>query len=175
MGRPIGVLAFQGGVAPHCDALRDVGAEPIEVRDAATLARVQGLVVPGGESTAIILAIARASMADALSAFVREGHPTLTTCAGTIVAARPEFGWLDIGVERNGYGPQSHSRCTQADDGRTALVLIRAPKITAVGPQVQVLARLGGDPVLVRQGTVTGATFHPELTTDRSLHATLFA
>ncbi len=175
MAKPVGVLALQGGFAAHCKALGEVGVESLEIRAPADLARVRGLIVPGGESTAILLGIARAGAGAALSAFVREGHPVLTTCAGTIVAATPQLGWLDLEVERNAYGPQSHSRCARADDGRTALVLIRAPRITAVGREVEVLARLDGDPVLVRQGTVIGATFHPELSTDRSLHATLFA
>lgn len=175
MGKPVGVLALQGGVAAHCDALAEIGVDSVQVRQRSTLAQLSGLIIPGGESTAILKAIARAGMGRALSAFVAEGLPVLTTCAGTIIAADAAFAWLDIDVQRNAYGPQSHSRCARADDGTTELVLIRAPRIVAVGPDVDVLARLDGDPVLVRQGTVTAATFHPELTTDRSLHATLFA
>jgi len=175
VGKPIGVLALQGGVAAHCDALEQIGMESVQVRQRSTLGKIGGLIVPGGESTAIRRAILRAGMGAALTALVADGLPVLTTCAGTIIAADATFGWLDIEVQRNAYGPQAHSRCARADDGTTELVLIRAPRIVAVGSGVQVLARLDGDPVLVRQGAVTGATFHPELCEDRSLHATLFA
>jgi 5'-phosphate synthase pdxT subunit len=183
-GARIGVLALQGGFAAHAAALAAIGDHPVEVREAAALAPaagLQGLVLPGGESTTMVNLIDRFALRPALEAFVRSGRPVLATCAGLILAARqvsrpaqPSFGWLDVAVIRNAWGRQLDSFEALADDGSTPLVFIRAPRIVEVGAAVQVLATAGGEPVLVRQGNVTGATFHPELTRDRRIHQAVF-
>lgn len=168
----VGVLALQGGFAAHVESLRALGHRAVEVRTAAHLDGCEGLVLPGGESSVMLRLLARnPSLRDALDAFVATGAPVLATCAGLILAARevvgpaqPSFGWLDVRVRRNAYGPQLHSAEAVADDGETPLVLIRAPRIERVGPAVRVELTLGGEPVLVRQANVVGATFHPELT-----------
>lgn len=166
----VGVLALQGAFAEHVQRLRAFGVEAREVRTEADVAGLHGLVLPGGESTA-----QRRLMSDALAArldaLVADGLPVLATCAGVILAA--DRGWLDVDVARNAYGRQLHSAEAVADDG-TPLVLIRAPRITRVGPSVEILARLGDDPVLVRQGAIVAATFHPELTDDLRVHALAF-
>lgn len=166
----IGILALQGAFAEHAVALRALGHDPVFVRRAADLDGVEGLVFPGGESTAQARLLSD-TLGAALDRLVAAGAPVLATCAGAILAARR--GWLDVDLERNAYGPQLHSAEAVADDG-TRLVLIRAPRITRVGPSVTVLARLHGDPVLVRQGALVAATFHPELTSDRRVHARAF-
>lgn len=177
----IGVLALQGGFAAHARALTDLGHVAVEVRDAAELARCDGLVLPGGESTTQLKLLARHDLEGALDTFVRGGKPILCTCAGLILAAREvrapaqrSFGWIDVTVERNAWGRQISSFESQSDDGKLPLLFIRAPRIVAVGQQAQVLATLDGEPILVRQGNVTGATFHPELTIDRSIHREIF-
>jgi len=166
----VGVLALQGGWAPHATRLAALGHDVVEVRRAADLDGVEGLVLPGGESTAQARLLG-AELAAALDAIVATGAPVLATCAGTILAARR--GWLDAHVRRNAYGPQLHSAEAIADDG-TPLVLIRAPRIEAWGDRVEVLARLHGDPVLVRDGSLLAATFHPELTDDERVHRRAF-
>jgi 5'-phosphate synthase pdxT subunit len=177
----VGVLALQGGFAAHATALAALGDQPVEVRDAAALDGLDGLVLPGGESTTMLALIDRFGLGPALAAFVTGGKPVLATCAGLILAARtvshppqPSFGWLDVAVARNAWGRQRDSFQATADDGLTPLVFIRAPRIVAVGPRARVLATLAGEPILVREGNVTGATFHPELTPDRRLHQAVF-
>jgi 5'-phosphate synthase pdxT subunit len=169
----VGVLALQGGFAAHARALGDAGLEAREVRDARELRAVDGLVLPGGESTAQLRLIERHGLGGELETFVASGRPVLATCAGLILAARRvrpvqrSFGWLDVEVDRNAYGRQLDSFEDVADGEELPLVFIRAPRIAAVGGGVEVLARWRGEPVLVRAGAVTGATFHPELTRDR--------
>ncbi len=180
----IGVLALQGGFAAHAAALRAIGHEAIEVRAAADLAGARGLVLPGGESTAIRTLLARdgGALELAMHAMFREGAPILATCAGLILACKevrhpgaPSFGWIDAAVSRNGWGRQIASTVACDDDGGTPLVLIRAPRIVEVGPDVEVLVRYRGEPVAIRQGGVIGASFHPELTEDRRLHQLAFS
>ncbi len=176
----VGVLALQGGFAAHASALRDAGVEGREVRDARELRGMDGLVLPGGESTAQLRLIERHGLADELEAFFASGRPVLATCAGLILAARRvrpvqrSFGWLDVDVDRNAYGRQLESFEDVADGDGCPLVFIRAPRIAAVGEGVAVLARWRGEPVLVRSGAVTGATFHPELTRDRRVQRLAF-
>ena len=179
----IGVLALQGGFAAHAAALADIGQEPVLVREAGALPALGGLVLPGGESTTMLRLIDRFALGPALDRFVRSGRPVLATCAGLILAARevsrphqPSFGWLDVAVARNAWGRQLDSFEAAADGGALAmpLVFIRAPRLVTLGPGVEVLARVGGEPVLVREGNLTAATFHPELTADRSLHRAVF-
>ncbi|APR80211.1 Pyridoxine biosynthesis glutamine amidotransferase, glutaminase subunit protein [Minicystis rosea] len=177
----IGVLAVQGGFAAHARALRDIGHEAVEVRTPEDLETITGLIFPGGESTVHLKLIDRFGLDGPLRAFAAAGNPILATCAGLILAARrvrspeqPSFGFLDVEVDRNAYGRQRDSFEATDDSGRYSMVLIRAPRIVAVDPTVRVLATFRGEPVLVRQGQITGATFHPELTDDRTLHREVF-
>ncbi len=177
----VGVLALQGGWAAHLRALRDVGCEPVEVRRAEQIDALDGLILPGGESTTHLLLIERFGLRPALDAFVASGRPVLCTCAGLILAAKAvhhpdqdSFGWLDVDVARNAWGRQVHSFEAHADGADLPLLFIRAPRIERVGPDVEITARFEGEPVMVRQGNVVGASFHPELTPDRRVHRALF-
>lgn len=179
----VGVLALQGGYAAHCRRLSELGHEVVEVRTALELDGLEGLVLPGGESTTMLNLLQRrgSELWEALDAFVRSGRPVLATCAGLILAAKrvtgPEqksFGWLDVDVQRNAWGRQLDSFEGTADDGALELVFIRAPRIERVGEGVEVLATLKGEPVMVRQGALTAATFHPELTTQPDVHREVF-
>jgi 5'-phosphate synthase pdxT subunit len=165
----VGVLALQGGVRPHVNALRACGHDAVEVRDVEALRSSEGLVLCGGESTAQMKLIERLGIQDALrDALVTK--PVLATCAGLILLSR--FGVLDVEVKRNAYGSQVHSFEAISDRGRP-LVFIRAPKIERVGA-AEVLDTLNGDPILVQERNLTAASFHPELTEDRSLYALAF-
>ncbi len=166
----IGVLAVQGGFDSHARALTAAGYTPVLVREARDLDGLAGLVLPGGESTTQWKLIARHGLGPAVAAFVRSGKPVLATCAGLILLARavrnpeqPSFGLLDVDVARNAWGRQLDSFEAAPDGGGDPMVFIRAPRIEAVGEGVEVLATYRGEPVLVRQGSVTGAAFHPEL------------
>lgn len=176
----IGVLAIQGDFDAHAVALREVGAEPVLVRKAEHLANVDGLVIPGGESTTFLKFLERDGFLGALEDFVRS-KPTFGTCAGCILLAkevlRPgqqSLGVLDVTVERNAYGRQIDSliemAATTLEGGPMELVYIRAPRIVKAGPGVQVLAEREGFPVLVEQDHIIAATFHPELSNDRRVH-----
>ena len=184
--RGVAVLALQGDFEAHRRALADAGVESFEAKRPADLAGAEGLVIPGGESTTLWKFFEAEPWEEAFTAFAATGRPVLGTCAGAIVLAREVthptqrgLGLIDIGVERNAYGRQAESFV--ADVSAPALgeplpaVFIRAPRIRRVGPGVEVLATHGGEPVLVRQGNVSAATFHPELTPDRRLHREIFA
>ena len=176
----VGVLAIQGDFEAHARALARAGADAVLVRDAKELDGVAALVLPGGESTTIAKGMERLALYEPLRAFAESGRPVLGTCAGAILLAREvtrpaqrSFAALDLAIERNAYGTQLDSFvCTaEVDDPGSALaglecVLIRAPRITRVGPGVRVHARVKGDPALVSQGAVFAATFHPELGAD---------
>lgn len=181
MARPIGVLALQGAFAAHARALTAAGLTAREVRSAADLAGLDGLILPGGESTTQWRLVHRHGLAEPLRAFVASGAPVLATCAGLILVARTveqpaqaSFGFVDVAVARNAWGRQLESFEAHADDGDLPLVFIRAPRVLSVGAGVAVLARYQGEPVLVREGNVMGATFHPELTPTPALHRQLF-
>lgn len=182
----IGVLALQGGVRPHVDAIRDVGADAVEVRLPRDLVDLDALILPGGESTTMRRLIDAYGLREPIASLARSGTPLLGTCAGMILLAEriadgedAVFPLLDIGVRRNGYGRQLDS--FEADLAVPALgledlhgIFIRAPFVTDVGPSVEVLARdADGTPVAVRQGRVLATAFHPELTADRRLHRLL--
>jgi 5'-phosphate synthase pdxT subunit len=182
MTRTVGVLAVQGGFAAHARALEGAGLMARAVRTPDELGRLDGLVLPGGESTAQWRLLGRHGLAGPLRAFVASGAPVLATCAGLILLAtevtepaQPSFALLDVTVARNAWGRQLDSFEALADDGRTPLLFIRAPRIRRVGRALTVLATLAGEPVLVRQGNVTGATFHPELTSSPEIHRAVFA
>lgn len=179
----IGVLALQGDFALHAKALARCGAEAVEVRKPAELAGLDGLIIPGGESTTLLKLMEEWGFVAAIEKFHAEGKPIFGTCAGLIVLAREvlnprqfSLGLVDVTVERNAYGRQRESfeaSGTAALDGRRVpfeMVFIRAPRIRRVGPGVETLAEHGGEPVLARQGTVLVATFHPELTDDTAVH-----
>jgi 5'-phosphate synthase pdxT subunit len=174
----VGVLALQGDFERHEAALRRAGASPVNVRTAQALAEVDGLIIPGGESTTMLKLIGYEQLWDPLAEFLRV-KPVFGTCAGAILLAREvespkqaSFGVMDIAVERNAYGRQIDSHIAQLDLNGQALeaVFIRAPIIRRVGDTVEVLASHRGDPVLVRQGRLMAATFHPELTCDPRVH-----
>jgi len=181
-----GVLALQGDWAAHARVLNAMGVETVLVRTAAELAAVDALVLPGGESTAMLRLMEPENLAKKIGRRVRDGLPVLATCAGLILLAtgttpaQPSLGLLDVHVERNAYGRQVHSRVApisldpeMGQPGTLDAVLIRAPKITRTGPEVRVLGWLGEDPVLVRQNRIIAATFHPELTDEQRVHRLL--
>jgi pyridoxal 5'-phosphate synthase pdxT subunit len=187
----VGVLALQGDFEAHGKALERAGAEPVEVRTAAQLAALDGLVIPGGESTTMLKLLRLENMLEPLAEFGRR-KPIFGTCAGAILVAKEvsnpaqeSLGLMDIAVERNGYGRQVDSRVTQIDPsadfaartqpGELEAVFIRAPIIRRTGPDAKVLAEYQGHPVLVEQGRHLVATFHPELTADPRVHRLFLA
>jgi pyridoxal 5'-phosphate synthase pdxT subunit len=167
----IGVLAVQGDFREHAAMLRRLGAEAVEIRTPEQLEQVDGLVIPGGESTAIMRLIRLYGLDDVLRSFDR---PVFGTCAGMIVLDRAHLGLADILVDRNAYGRQVAS--FEADlelegtDRPLRGVFIRAPRVHERGAEVEVLAELDGEPVLLRDGDVLVASFHPELTDDTRVH-----
>ena len=181
----VGVLALQGDFDAHARALERAGVTPVLVRAAGELARVDALVLPGGESTAMLKGLARDGLEAPLRAFLASGAPVLGTCAGAILLAREvshpaqrSFGALDIDVRRNAYGTQLDSfvATAEVDDPGSPLaglecVLIRAPRITRIAESLLVHARVKGDPALVSRGPVFAATFHPELGRDPRVYA----
>jgi 5'-phosphate synthase pdxT subunit len=176
----IGVLAIQGNFASHAQALTEAGADPVEVRKPDELAGLDGLILPGGESTTMLRFLNKHRFLEVLKDFCGD-HPVFGTCAGAILLARKvlhppqaSLGLLDAIIERNAYGRQIDSTILTAETtlpgGPLEMVFIRAPRIVETGPEVEVLARREGFPVLVRQGALMAATFHPELSSDRRVH-----
>jgi pyridoxal 5'-phosphate synthase pdxT subunit len=187
-GKPprVGVLAVQGDFREHAEMLRSLGAEAIEVRRPGDLEGLDGIVIPGGESTTIRMLMADFGLTEPVHACIESGTPVLGTCAGMIVLARsvdgipsPGLDALDVDVRRNAFGRQVDS--FEADlpvdglgDGEFHAVFIRAPVVQQAGPGVEILARLeDGRIVAVRQGSVLGIAFHPELTQDTRFHQML--
>ena len=168
----VGVLALQGGFALHADILRGLGAEVREVRTTADLEGLDGLVMPGGESTTMSLGIEREGLAEPLRDLVRAGTPVLGTCAGLIMLDREHLGVLDVRAERNAFGRQIRSFETELsiDGDAVKAIFIRAPWIAEAGDDVEVLAEVDGHPVAVRQGRLMAVSFHPELAGDDVLH-----
>jgi pyridoxal 5'-phosphate synthase pdxT subunit len=170
----IGVLAIQGDFEAHAKVLGQLGAEAREVRTPQDLEGVDGLVIPGGESTTMTLGIEREGLAGPLRDLVRSGKPTLGTCAGMIMLDRGHLGLLDVTCERNAFGRQVRS--FEADLDLPALsatvraVFIRAPWVSEHGNGVEVLAEVEGHPVAVREGNVLAVAFHPEATGETTLH-----
>ena len=176
----IGVLAIQGDYAAHAAALTESGAEPVEVRKPDELAGLDGLILPGGESTTVLKFLEKRRFFESLKEFCAN-KPVFGTCAGAILLAREvrnpaqrSLGVLDAVVERNAYGRQIDSSIltaeTELPGGPLEMVFIRAPRIVETGAGVEVLARREGTAALVRQGRVMAATFHPELSADRRVH-----
>ena len=168
----IGVLAIQGDFEAHAKALEELGAAARAVRVPADLEGLDGLVIPGGESTTMTLGIEREGLAEPLREFVRSGRPTLGTCAGLIMLDRDHLGLLDVTVRRNAFGRQLNSFEAELDFEGAPLtaVFIRAPWVEEHGDEVEVLAEVDGHPVAVRQANVLAVAFHPELTHERRLH-----
>jgi len=183
----VGVLALQGDYQAHGNALSRAGAEPVYVRKAAELEKLDGLIIPGGESTTMLKLIHSENLMDPLMQFGRR-KPVFGTCAGAILLAsdvshpaQESLGLMNISVERNAYGRQIDSRVTRVtpepefesrtQPGELETVFIRAPIIRQVGPEARVLARYEGAPILVEQGRHLVATFHPELSADGRVHA----
>jgi 5'-phosphate synthase pdxT subunit len=177
----IGVLAIQGDYEAHGRMLERLGVEPVYVRTPADLEGVRGLIIPGGESTTHLKILSEEGLLDAIRKFAADGGAFFGTCAGAILLAREvhnpyqeSLGLLNISVLRNGYGRQLASDVrlgeSKLKDGPLEMVFIRAPIIESTGPGVKVLAEDGGHPVLVEQGRILAATFHPELTDDPTIH-----
>ncbi|MFA0773566.1 MAG: hypothetical protein PVTTEEND_002152 [Candidatus Fervidibacter sp.] len=178
----IGVLAIQGDFAEHMAMLQRLGVEAVKVRLPQDLEEIDGIILPGGESTTLGIVGTRYGVLEALRERLKAGLPAFGTCAGAIVLARtilesdqPRIGILDIVVNRNAYGRQKDSfealiRVPKLGDPPLRGVFIRAPIIEAVGKGVEVLAELDGKPVLVQQGRILASTFHPELTDDTRIH-----
>jgi 5'-phosphate synthase pdxT subunit len=186
VGARIGVLALQGASARHVEALTDVGAEAVAVRTPADLERLDGLVIPGGESTTISHLLGTSGLHDPLADALAGGLPALGTCAGMILLAtdvtdgrddQRSFAAIDIGVRRNAFGRQNDSFEADLDvagiaGGPMHAVFIRAPVVDRVGDGVEVLASVDAGPVVCRSGAIMVCSFHPELGEDRRLHAT---
>ena len=183
-GRLVGVLALQGAFEAHQGALAAAGAASRQVRRPGQLDGIDALIIPGGESTTMSRLLTTSGLFDEIKALLSDGLPVLGTCAGMILLAsevldgRPDqlsFGAIDLSVQRNGYGRQINSFETDLEvvgfERPFHAVFIRAPKVVAIGPNVEVLAEHDGVPVVARQGHVMVASFHPELTGDARLHA----
>ena len=178
MAPRVGVLALQGDFEAHCKALERAGAAAIEVRTAADLEKIDGLVIPGGESSTMLKLIDLEGLFEPLRVFGQK-KPIFGTCAGAILLAtevlnpqQASLGLMDLTVERNAYGRQIDSRIAEIDlNGEPAeAVFIRAPIIRRVGPRAKILAEYDGDPVMVEEGRHLVATFHPELSSSDRVH-----
>jgi pyridoxal 5'-phosphate synthase pdxT subunit len=179
----VGVLSLQGDVEKHLQALERAGVAGRPVKTAEGLAEVDGLIIPGGESTTVGMLLDRFGLSEPIRERARAGMPVFGTCTGLILLARdirgsdqPRIGLMDIEVERNAYGRQVDSFETdipvpELGEEPVHAVFIRAPAIRRVGPEVEVLAEVDETPLLVRQDRILGASFHPELTDDARLHA----
>jgi 5'-phosphate synthase pdxT subunit len=174
------VLAIQGDFEAHASALGRLGAEAVEVRRPAELDGLDGLVIPGGESTTIQMGLEAYGLEEPIVAFAGAGRAVLGTCAGLIVLDREHLGAMDIEARRNAFGRQVKSfeadvRVAGLGDESLRAVFIRAPWIERAGEGVDVLAELDGHPVVARQGSILVAAFHPELTDDLRLHSLFLA
>lgn len=188
-GKRIGILALQGDVRSHTEVLERLGATVMRVRSSAGLEGLDGLVLPGGESTTMTLGIEREGMADALRGAITGGLPTLATCAGLILLDDDHLGVLDLHCERNAFGTQLHSFESDldvdgVDGGPVHAVFIRAPRVTRHGADIQVLASVphegaesgeSASVVAIRGGSVIGTSFHPEQAGEPRLHVLAFA
>ncbi len=183
----IGILAIQGDVEAHTRAVERVGAVASRVRRVKDLDGIDALILPGGESTTIAKGLERQQLYGPLEAFASSGRPLLGTCAGAVLVAREvenhpvrPLGLIDVVAVRNAYGTQVDSFAAPVDEAVVGLaglrcVFIRAPRLRRPGVEVEVLARLDGWPVALRQGNILATTFHPELTDDPRIHELLLA
>jgi pyridoxal 5'-phosphate synthase pdxT subunit len=171
----VGVLALQGDFEAHAGVLIRLGAEPRIVRTPADLEGLDGLVIPGGESTTMTLGIEREGLAEPLRDLVRSGVPTLGTCAGLIMLDRDHLDLLDVRAQRNAFGRQVKSFEAEVEldgieGGPLCAVFIRAPWVSEHGDEVEVLGEIDGHPIAVRQANILAVAFHPELTADGRIH-----
>jgi 5'-phosphate synthase pdxT subunit len=177
----VGVLAVQGDYEAHASALKRAGAESVFIRTVADMQGIDSLILPGGESSTQLQFLQEEKLDKAIKDFAQNGGAILGTCAGAILLAREvhgpdqkSLGLLDVAIERNAYGRQLASHVTQEpsklSDRALEMVFIRAPIIEKLGRKVEVLAKSEGHPVLVQQGRILAATFHPELTSDSTIH-----
>ncbi len=175
----IGVLAIQGSFARHISSLASIGVDVVEVRYPEQLTGIDGIIIPGGESTAFHVILESDNLGKALPQAIRNGLPAWGSCAGSIMLGSgserpPRWSLLDVEVIRNGYGRQVDSfvaplEVSDFEESFTG-VFIRAPRFINVGKSVEVLASHNGDPVMVRQGQILATSFHPELTPDNRIH-----
>jgi 5'-phosphate synthase pdxT subunit len=190
MGSRVGILAIQGDVEAHGRSVERLGCEVVPVLRARELRGLDALILPGGESTTIAKGLDRLALYEPIREAARGGLPILGTCAGAILLSRQvevdrhpveSLGLLDVASVRNAYGTQVDSFAAEVDPGAAPgleglrCIFIRAPRLRDLGPEVEVLARVDGSPVLVRQGRLLAATFHPELTDDLRVHALLLS
>jgi 5'-phosphate synthase pdxT subunit len=178
----IGILAVQGDFAMHARMIERIGVQYKLVKHVDDLVGIDALILPGGETTTMLKFLTERKLGEAIKRFAKENKPVFGTCAGAILMAtevlNPEqehLGLIDISVERNAYGRQVDSsvqqgECAEISDHPVEMVFIRAPIIRRVGKGVKILGRAGELPVLVEQGSLLAATFHPELTTDETIH-----
>lgn len=181
MNMQVGVLALQGAFAAHSDCLSSIGVQSVEVRTPEQLNSVDALLMPGGESSTMSQLLESSGLFDPISSRIADGMPVFGTCAGMILLAseildgrsdQRNFSAIDISVRRNAFGRQvdSFEATIQSSVGDFQGVFIRAPRIERVGGEVEVLGSINDEPVLVRQGNVLAASFHPELSNDARLH-----
>lgn len=177
--KTIGVLALQGGYDPHVRAIESCGVKAVKVKTLDEIQSVDGLILPGGESTTIGKLLVQHGMIDELASLIQKGLPVFGTCAGLILLSQgaagqvqPLLGVLDVTVQRNAYGRQVESFETNLDfqGKKIPALFIRAPRIIRTGPQVQPLIRFENQDVCVRQNHILGASFHPELTESKDIH-----
>jgi 5'-phosphate synthase pdxT subunit len=171
----VGILALQGDFEAHSKIVESLGAEAREVRTPEQLDGLDGLIIPGGESTTMTLGIEREGLAEPLREFVRSGKPTLGTCAGLIMLDRDHLGLLDVSARRNAFGRQRQSFEADLDlkgfnGGPLRAVFIRAPWVEETGEGVEVLAEVDGHPVAVRQDNMLAVAFHPEIAGESRIH-----
>jgi pyridoxal 5'-phosphate synthase pdxT subunit len=175
VAKSVGILALQGDFEAHAKLVRQLGAQPREVRTPNDLDGIDALIVPGGESTVMTLGIEREGLAQPIIELARRGTPVLGTCAGMIMLDRAHLGLLDVETERNAFGRQLRSFECELElkgvpGGPVHAVFIRAPWVKDHGSDVESLAAVDGHPVAVRQGNLTAVAFHPELAGDTRLH-----
>lgn len=170
----VGILALQGGVDAHERVLRKLGHQTVRVRSTRDFDGLDGLVLPGGESTVQRKLIEANGLHQPLHCLHESSRPILATCAGLILAASDGLRWINIVVRRNGWGRQVDSFEAIADDGCTKLIFIRAPRVETVGTNVEVVVSYRGEAVAVRQGNIFGATYHPELGDGVDFHKRVF-
>ena len=181
MNMQVGVLALQGAFAAHSDCLTSIGVQSIEVRNPEQLSSVDALLMPGGESSTMSQLLESSGLFDPIAARIADGMPVFGTCAGMILLAseildgrsdQRSFSAIDISVRRNAFGRQvdSFEATVNSSVGDFHGVFIRAPRIERIGKEVEVLGSINNEPVLVRQGNVLAASFHPELSNDARLH-----
>jgi 5'-phosphate synthase pdxT subunit len=180
VGSLVGVLALQGDFAAHARVLRALGADVREVRVPADLDGLDGLIIPGGESTTMTLGVEREGLAEPLRAFARTGAPVFGTCAGLIMLDRAHLGIMDTLAARNAFGRQIRSfeedlEIEGVDGPPVRAVFIRAPWVAEHGEDVRVLAAVDGHPIAVQQGNLLAISFHPELTGEHRLHERFLA